>query len=146
MLTLSPDKQSLLLFSSQPIQLKTRSAWVLVAGTQRNFLTSLVKVGYSSLLFFHHPRGSSSLSKEGSFLNLPGENETFFLQICLKPVELSFHRILLLALFVRLIKVQEPPLGLVLHLFSWRVGLLQGGHLTLEPGEDEVSFMPLDHL
>ena len=43
--TLSPDKQSLLLFSSQPIQLKTRSACVLVAGTQRNFFTSLVKVG-----------------------------------------------------------------------------------------------------
>ena len=29
--TLSPDKQSLLLFSNQPIQLKTRSACVLVA-------------------------------------------------------------------------------------------------------------------
>ena len=47
--TLSPDKQSLLLFSNQPIQLKTRSACVLVAGTQRNFSKSLVKVGYSSL-------------------------------------------------------------------------------------------------
>ena len=46
--TLSPDKQNLLLFSNQPIQLKTRSACVLVAGTQRN-LSSLVKVGYSSL-------------------------------------------------------------------------------------------------
>ena len=68
--TLSPDKQSLLLFSNQPIQLKTRSACVLVAGTQRNFFTSLVKVGYSSLLVFHQPRGSSSLSTEGSFLNL----------------------------------------------------------------------------
>ena len=43
--TLSPDKQSLLLFSNQPIQLKTRSACVLVAGTQRNFFTSLSRWG-----------------------------------------------------------------------------------------------------
>ena len=68
--TLSPDKQSLLLFSNQPIQLKTRSTCVVVAGTQRNLFESLVKVGYSSLLVFHKPRGSSSVSTEGSFLNL----------------------------------------------------------------------------
>ena len=54
--------------------------------------------------------------------------------------------ILLVALFVRLIKVQQPPLGLVVHLFSWHVGLRQEGHLTLESGKDQVSFMPLDHL
>ena len=57
--------------------------------------------------------------------------------------ELSFHGILLVALFVRLIKVQQPPLGLVVHLFSW---LCQEGHLTLESGKDQVSFMPLGHL
>ena len=74
--TLSPDKQNLLLFSNQPIQLKTRSACVLVAGTQRNFFTSLVKAAYSSLLVFHQPRGSLSLSTEGSFVNLPDKNET----------------------------------------------------------------------
>ena len=60
--------------------------------------------------------------------------------------ELSFHGILLVALFVRLTKVQQPPLGLVVHLFSWHVGLRQEGHLTLESGKDQVSFMPLDHL
>ena len=76
MFTLSPDKHSLLLFSNQPIQLKTRSTCVLVAGTQRNLFKSLVKVGYSSLLVFHQPRGSSSLSTEGSFLNLPDKNKT----------------------------------------------------------------------
>ena len=58
--------------------------------------------------------------------------------------ELSFHGILLVALFVRLIKVQQPPLGLVVHLFSWHVGLRQEGHLTLESGKDQVSFIPLD--
>ena len=42
---LSPEKQSLLLFSNQPIQLKTPSACVLVAGTQRNFFTSLSRWG-----------------------------------------------------------------------------------------------------
>ena len=56
------DKQNLLLLSSQPIQLMTRSACVLIAGTQRNFFTSPVNVGYSSLLVFHQPRGPSSLS------------------------------------------------------------------------------------
>ena len=95
--TLSPGKQSLLLFSNQPIQLITgqySGKWLtktifefrgegigcsypwfwspalLVAGTQKNFFTSLVKVGFSSLLVFHKPRGSSSLSTGGSFLNL----------------------------------------------------------------------------
>ena len=37
MVTLSPDKLRRLLLSSQPIQLKTLSACVLVAGTQRYF-------------------------------------------------------------------------------------------------------------
>ena len=45
-LTLSPDRLSLLLLSRKPIQLKTRSACVLVAGTQRNFLASLTRFGY----------------------------------------------------------------------------------------------------
>ena len=36
--TLGPVMQSLLLLSSQPRAEKTLSAWVLVAGTQNNFL------------------------------------------------------------------------------------------------------------
>ena len=91
LLTLSPDKQCLLLFSNQPIQLKTRSTCVVVAGTQRNLFESLVKVGYSSLLVFHQPSGFSFLSMEGSFLNLLSSP--------------------------RLIKVEQPPLWLVVHLF-----------------------------
>ena len=43
--TLSPDRLSLLLLRSHPIQLKTLSACVLVAGTHRYFLTSLARVG-----------------------------------------------------------------------------------------------------
>ena len=42
-----------LLMSSQPIQLKTLSACVLVAGTQRYFFASLAKVGKSSSLECH---------------------------------------------------------------------------------------------
>ena len=68
--TLSPDRLGLLLFSSHPSQLKTLPAWVLVAGMQRNFLASLTRVGYCSLLVLHHPRGSWSLSRAGSFLYL----------------------------------------------------------------------------
>jgi hypothetical protein len=45
MFTESPERQSLLLFSRKPIQLKTRSACVLVAGTQRYFLAKVAKVG-----------------------------------------------------------------------------------------------------
>ena len=59
-LTLSTDRLSLLLLSRKPIQLKTRSACVLVAGTQRNFLASLTRFGYCSCLPLHQPRGSRS--------------------------------------------------------------------------------------
>ena len=101
MRTLSPDKLSLLLLSKNPIQLKTLSAWVLVAGTQRNFLASLTRVGYCCLLVLHHPRGSLSLSNAGSFLYLPGDdnkkktNDFFKVQISslfkIKPSELSIQ-------------------------------------------------------
>ena len=76
MFTESPDRQSLLLFNRNPIQLNTRSACVLVAGTQKYFLARVAKVGKTAFLLFHHSRGSLSFSREGSFLNLPGENET----------------------------------------------------------------------
>ena len=72
--TLSPDRLSLRLLSSHPIQEKTRSAWVLVAGTQRYLRASLTRVGYSSILILPHPRGSPSLLRVGSFLYLQLRN------------------------------------------------------------------------
>ena len=75
MVTLSPpDRLSLLLFNRKPIQLNTRSAWVLVAGTHRNFLASLTSVGYCSFLLLHQPKGSWSLSRVDSFLYLRGDD------------------------------------------------------------------------
>ena len=71
MVTLSPDKLRRLLLSSQPIQLKTLSACVLVAGTQRCFFASLAKMGKSFSFNLHQSRAFLSSAKEGSFLYLP---------------------------------------------------------------------------
>ena len=70
MVSLSPDKLRRLLLSSQPIQLKTLSACVLVAGTQRYFFASLAKVGKSSSLERHQSRAFLSSDRRGSFLYL----------------------------------------------------------------------------
>ena len=71
MVTLSPDRLSLLLFNRKPIQLNTRSAWVFVAGTHGNFLASLTSVGYCFFLLLHQPKGSLPTIPEN------GQNDHF---------------------------------------------------------------------
>ena len=64
---------SLLLLSRtrKPIQLNTLSAWVLVAGTQKNFLASLYSLGNCG---FNHSKGFPPSARAGSFLCLQANN------------------------------------------------------------------------
>ena len=72
MVTLSPDRLSLLLFNRKPIQLNTRSAWVLVARTHRNFLASLTSVGYCSFLLLHQ---RILVSVQGGLVSVPESDD-----------------------------------------------------------------------
>ena len=141
--TLSPDKQNLLLFSNQPIQLKTRSACVLVAGTQRNFFTSLSRWG--TLV-------SWSSTNQGGPRPCPRKAHFWTCKIRMKQWKTFLHIWAQLSWDpprCSLRPTHQSPTA-----SSWaccsplhgHVGLRQEGHLTLESGKDQVSFMPLDHL
>ena len=66
--TLEEDIHSLCFVKVSPSLENTLSAWVDVAGMQRYFLTSWIRVGYCNLLALHHSIGSKSSSSLGSFL------------------------------------------------------------------------------